>query len=175
VNRAAAAAGRPRGPGGGGARRVTAARRALAEINDPEIPAVPIVDLGMVHEVREEGEALVVEILPTFSGCPALEVIQREVRDHLVEAGVGPVRVVTRGDLPWSTEMITAAGRERLREFGIVPPQRRLKAEDIACLNCGQRQVVLVSRFGATPCRATARCRACGEPLEVFKPIGVEA
>ena len=70
--------------------------------------------------------------------------------------------------------MISEEGRRQIREFGIVPPQRKLKAEEIQCLNCGQVGVVLVSRFGATPCRATAQCRGCGEPLEVFKPIGVE-
>ncbi|HEV3231287.1 MAG TPA: 1,2-phenylacetyl-CoA epoxidase subunit PaaD [Candidatus Dormibacteraeota bacterium] len=162
------------GPRTRGARRLTAARGVLAQINDPEIPSVPIVEMGIVRDVREEGDDLVVEILPTFSGCPALEVIQQTVRAAILDAGLGPLRLVTRTDLPWSTAMITETGQRRLREFGIVPPQRKLKAEDIACLNCGQRQVVLVSRFGATPCRATARCRACGEPLEVFKPIGVE-
>ncbi|MHB8507929.1 MAG: 1,2-phenylacetyl-CoA epoxidase subunit PaaD [Candidatus Dormibacteria bacterium] len=156
-----------------GQRRVTAARLVLAEIYDPEIPAVGIVDMGMVPDVREEGLDLVVEILPTFSGCPALQVIVDAVREALEVQGLGPVRIITRGDLPWSTEMITETGRARIREFGIVPPQRRLKAEEIECLNCGHLGVVLVSRFGATPCRATAQCRSCGEPLEVFKPIGV--
>jgi ring-1,2-phenylacetyl-CoA epoxidase subunit PaaD len=154
-----------------GARRLTAARAALSELRDPEIPTVGILELGMLHDLREEGEVLVVEILPTFSGCPALEVIVREVEAAL--EAVGPVSVVTRTDLPWSTAMITEAGRRQLTEHGIVPPQRRrLVVEEITCLNCHQRNVALVSRFGSTPCRATARCRDCGEPLQVFKPIG---
>ena len=155
-----------------GAKRIVAAHRALAEIRDPEIPAAGIVELGMVHAVREEGDDLVVEILPTFSGCPALSVIVDTVASELDAAGVGRVRVVTRLDIPWTTAMITDEGRRQVAAFGIVPPQRKLVAEEITCLNCHERNVALVSRFGPTPCRAIARCRSCGEPLEVFKPIG---
>jgi ring-1,2-phenylacetyl-CoA epoxidase subunit PaaD len=125
--------------------------------------------------VYEDGDDLVVEILPTFSGCPALPVIVDTVRGELAGAGLDPVRVVTRGDLPWSTAMISEEGRRQVAAFGIVPPQRRLVAEEITCPNCHHRNVALVSRFGATPCRASARCRDCGEPLEVFKPIGIHA
>lgn len=155
-----------------GAKRIVAAHRALAEIRDPEIPTAGIVELGMVHAVREEGDDLVVEILPTFSGCPALSVIVDTVASELDAAGVGRVRVVTRLDIPWTTAMITDEGRRQVAAFGIVPPQRKLVAEEITCLNCRERNVALVSRFGPTPCRAIARCRSCGEPLEVFKPIG---
>ena len=156
-----------------GAMRLLRARHALAELRDPEIPTVGILELGMLHDLREEGDVLVVEILPTFSGCPALPVIVDEVTAALENAGLAPVRVVTRTDLPWSTEMITDTGRRQMATFGIVPPQqRRLVVEEITCPQCHQRNVALVSRFGPTPCRATARCRNCGEPLEVFKPIG---
>lgn len=156
-----------------GERRLTAARAALGELRDPEIPTVSIADLGMIHSIQEEGETLVVELLPTLSGCPAVAVIEAEARQALTAAGLEPVRVLMRADLPWSTTMITEAGRRQIAEFGLVPPQRRqLKAEEIACPRCGERQVTLVSRFGPTPCRALARCRACSEPLEVFKPIG---
>jgi ring-1,2-phenylacetyl-CoA epoxidase subunit PaaD len=126
----------------------------------------------MVHAIREQGEELVVEILPTFSGCPALSVIVDTVTAELAGAGVGPVRVVTRLDLPWTTAMISDEGKRQIAAFGIVPPRPKLVAEEITCLNCHERNVALVSRFGPTPCRATARCRSCGEPLEVFKPIG---
>jgi ring-1,2-phenylacetyl-CoA epoxidase subunit PaaD len=156
-----------------GARRLTAARAALAGLRDPEIPTAGIIELGMLHDLREDGAELVVEILPTFSGCPALPVIIENVSQALEAAELGPVRVVTRADLPWSTAMISEAGRRQLAEFGIVPPsERRIVAEEITCLNCHQRNVALVSRFGPTPCRATARCRSCGEPLEIFKPVG---
>jgi ring-1,2-phenylacetyl-CoA epoxidase subunit PaaD len=153
--------------------RLAAARLALADVRDPEIPPASIVEMGMVHDLREQGDEVVVELIPTFSGCPAIAVIEAEVRQALDAAGVGPSRVVLRSDLPWSTDMITATGRRQVATHGLVPPQRgRLRAEEITCPQCLQRQVQLVSRFGATPCRALARCRNCGEPLEVFKPIG---
>src|SRR5690349_7917766 len=91
--------------------RLDAARDVLAELRDPEIPTAAIVELGMVHEVREEGDDLVVELLPTFSGCPAIAVIHDEAVRALEAAGLGPVRIVTRTDLPWSTDLITAEGR----------------------------------------------------------------
>jgi ring-1,2-phenylacetyl-CoA epoxidase subunit PaaD len=156
-----------------GSQRLTAARRILQEIKDPEIPGVDIVEMGMIHDVREVGDTLVVEVIPTFSGCPAIGVILDTIGAGLESAGLGPVQVNTRADIPWSTEMITERGRRQVEAFGIVPPQRKLVAEEITCLNCHERNVALVSRFGATPCRATARCRSCGEPLEVFKPVGV--
>jgi ring-1,2-phenylacetyl-CoA epoxidase subunit PaaD len=156
--------------------RVATARAALADLRDPEIPTAQVSELGMLHDIREEQDELVVEILPTFSGCPAVAVIVENVEAALLAAGLAPVRVVTRADLPWSTDMISTAGRKQLAEFGIVPPQRRrLQVEEITCPVCRVRNVALVSRFGPTPCRAMAKCRACGEPLEVFKPIGARA
>jgi ring-1,2-phenylacetyl-CoA epoxidase subunit PaaD len=154
---------------------MSAARAALADLRDPEIPTAGIIELGMLHDIREEDGELVVELLPTFSGCPAIAVIVENVEAALREAGVGSTRVVTRFDLPWSTDMISPTGRRQVADFGIVPPQpRQLAVEDVVCLNCHQRNVALVSRFGPTPCRATARCRSCGEPLEIFKPVGVD-
>jgi len=153
--------------------RALAARAALANVRDPEIPPASIVEMGMVHDVRDEDGEIVVEIIPTFSGCPAIAVIETEVRQALFAAGLRESRVVLRTDLPWSTDMITETGRRQVAEHGLVPPQRgRLKVEEITCPRCHERQVTLVSRFGPTPCRALARCRGCGEPLEVFKPIG---
>ena len=156
-----------------GERRLTAARAALAGLHDPEIPTVTITDLGMVHAVYEDGDVLVVELLPTFSGCPAIAVIEEEARQALAVAQLEPCRVVMRADLPWSTSLISDEGRRQVAVFGLVPPQRgRLTVEDVICPNCGAKSIKLVSRFGPTPCRALARCRSCGEPLEVFKPIG---
>lgn len=153
--------------------RELAARVALLEVMDPEIPTAQIVEMGMVHAVRDERGEIVVELIPTFSGCPAIGVIEQDIGRALAAAGLAPSRVVLRGDLPWSTDSITEAGRRQVAEHGLVPPQRgRLRAEEISCPRCLQRQVILVSRFGATPCRAIARCNSCNEPLELFKPIG---
>ncbi|MDQ6746889.1 MAG: phenylacetate-CoA oxygenase subunit PaaJ, partial [Candidatus Dormibacteraeota bacterium] len=150
-----------------------AARAALADLKDPEIPTASIVEMGMVRDVRDEAGAVVVEVIPTFSGCPAIAIIEQDIQRALLGAGITAARVVLRGDLPWSTDMITEAGRRQVAAHGIIPPQRgRLKVEEISCPQCNLRQVTLTSRFGTTPCRAMARCRNCGEPLEVFKPIG---
>lgn len=156
--------------------RLAVARQALSELRDPEIPTVGILELGMLHDLREEDGVMVVELLPTFSGCPAIGVITDEVQKTLVQAGLEPLRVLVRADLPWSTSMITETGRRQVAEFGIVPPPpRSLVVEDVVCLNCHERNVALVSRFGSTPCRATAKCRSCGEPLQLFKPVGVSS
>ncbi|MFN2465663.1 MAG: 1,2-phenylacetyl-CoA epoxidase subunit PaaD [Candidatus Dormibacteria bacterium] len=154
-------------------RRILSARLALADLKDPEIPTASIVEMGMIRDVREEAGVVLVEVIPTFSGCPAIAIIEREINAALLAAGVTPSRVVLRADLPWSTDMISETGRRQVAEHGIVPPQRgRIRVEEITCPQCSLRQVTLVSRFGTTPCRAMARCRNCGEPLEVFKPIG---
>jgi len=156
--------------------RETAARLAVATVRDPEIPPASIVEMGMIHEVRDEDGEIVVEVIPTFSGCPAIAVIETELRQALFAAGFARSRVVLRADIPWSTDMITETGRRQVAEHGLVPPQRgRLKVEEISCPRCHLLQVTLVTRFGPTPCRALARCRACGEPLELFKPIGSPA
>jgi ring-1,2-phenylacetyl-CoA epoxidase subunit PaaD len=153
--------------------RVRAARVALADLRDPEIPTASIIEMGMLNDVRDEGGEMVVEVIPTFSGCPAIALIAREIEQALLEAGISPARVVLRADIPWSSDRITPAGRRQVAAHGILPPQRgRLRVEELTCPQCHQRQVVLTSSFGTTPCRALARCRSCGEPLEVFKPIG---
>jgi ring-1,2-phenylacetyl-CoA epoxidase subunit PaaD len=152
---------------------VLAARLALADLRDPEIPTASIIEMGMVSDVRDEDGSVVVEVIPTFSGCPAIAIIEQDIRRALADAGIAEARVVLRADLPWSTDRITETGRRQLAEHGLIPPQRgRLRVEDITCPQCNLRQVTLTSSFGTTPCRAMARCRNCGEPLEVFKPIG---
>ena len=157
-------------------RRELAARLALQGVMDPEIPTAQVLEMGMVHSIRDTGDELVVELVPTFSGCPAIAVIAQDVTSALEAAGLGPARVELRSDLPWSTDRITETGRRQVAEHGLVPPQRgRLRVEELTCPQCHSRQVTLVSRFGATPCRAIARCRDCGEPLELFKPIGSPA
>lgn len=153
--------------------RVRAARLALADLRDPEIPTASIVEMGMLNDVRDEAGEIVVEVIPTFSGCPAVAVIAQEIEQALLGAGISPARVLLRADIPWSTDRITTKGHRQVAAHGILPPQRgRLRVEELTCPQCHQRQVVLTSSFGTTPCRALARCRSCGEPLEVFKPIG---
>jgi ring-1,2-phenylacetyl-CoA epoxidase subunit PaaD len=137
---------------------------ALAEVPDPEIPVVSVVDLGMVRSVELDGERLRVELLPTFVGCPALELIRDAVAARL--AGMAAeVQVEMTFAEPWTSERITADGRRKLRESGFAPPG------SAACPYCGSDDTVLENPFGPTRCRAIFWCNRCRQPFEQFKAI----
>jgi ring-1,2-phenylacetyl-CoA epoxidase subunit PaaD len=159
---------------------------ALAEVPDPEIPVVSVVDLGMVRSVELDGGRLRVELLPTFVGCPALEVIREAVASRL--AGMAPeVQVEMTFAEPWTSERITADGRRKLRESGFAPPtgdsagrnlpivgQRptlSLSRPQAICPWCGSRDTALENPFGPTLCRAIFWCNRCRQPFEQFKAI----
>jgi len=144
--------------------------QVLRSVMDPEIPVLSVVDLGVVRYVRSEGGLLRVGITPTYSGCPATEVIQRSVREALARAEVGTVVVETVLSPPWSSEWLTEEGRRKLEAFGIAAPSARAPA-NIACPRCGSHEVERVSEFGSTPCKAHYRCGHCLEPFDVFKCI----
>ena len=159
--------------------------RALSDVHDPEIPPISIVDLGIVERVLVVGDAVEVELLPTFAGCPALDVIREDVEAAVrTVAGDGAVRVRFVYTPPWTTGRITAAGREALRSHGITPPGRggaflplaalTRAGGTVACPFCGSDQTVLESAFGPTLCRTTHFCRTCRNPFEGFKPKGAE-
>jgi ring-1,2-phenylacetyl-CoA epoxidase subunit PaaD len=155
------------------------AARAASAVEDPELPPLTIGDLGILRgvEVRPDGEVVVV-MTPTYTGCPATEVIGRDVRDALDRAGLCQVRIELRLSPAWSTDMITDEGRRKLDRMGIVPPPclkagRPAQRVDLAvkCPQCGSRDTEELSSFGSTPCKALDRCRACGEPFERFKQL----
>ena len=145
----------------------------LGTVPDPEIPAVSVVDLGIVRGVRRDPPAVL--IAPTYSGCPATVAIERSVRRALDDAGFGEVPVKTVLSPPWTTDWITERGRERLRDYGIAPPPRGSAARSlrgdgpVECPRCGSTDTEEISRFGSTPCKAQWRCRACLEPFDRFK------
>ena len=137
---------------------------ALAEVPDPEIPVVSVVDLGMVRSVQLDGERLRVELLPTFVGCPALDLIRDAVAVRL--AGMAAeVRVEMTFAEPWTSERITADGRRKLRESGFAPPG------SATCPWCGSPDTALENPFGPTRCRAIFWCNRCRQPFEQFKAI----
>jgi ring-1,2-phenylacetyl-CoA epoxidase subunit PaaD len=140
---------------------------ALAEVADPEIPAISIVDLGVVHAVIVTGEGLRIELLPTFVGCPALEMIESTVRDRLSEFG-RPVEVEFVRTVPWTSERITPAGREALRRSGFAPPT---DLSAVRCPYCASARVAMDSAFGPTQCRSLFYCRDCRQPFEALKPV----
>ena len=143
-----------------------AVRRALAEVSDPEIPTVSIVDLGIVELVAVRADGIHVELLPTFVGCPALDVIRATVEERLADFG-RPVEVGFRFDPAWTTDRLTKAGRDGLRRAGIAPPTEGA----VGCPFCDSTNVAMDNLFGPTLCRSLFYCRSCRQPFESFKPV----
>lgn len=153
--------------------------RALEQIPDPEIPVISLVELGVIRDVAVEDGRVRVELTPTFLGCPALDVMQRQLRERIEALGAEPdVRVVL--DDSWSTDRITPAGREKLRAAGFAPPAPRsagpvtllqLERGPFRCPWCGSTETRLENVFGPTPCRSIRYCDACRQPFEQFKTI----
>ncbi len=157
------------------ASRVQAAWAVLQGVPDPEIPVLSLPDLGVVREVLEHGDALEVVLTPTYSGCPATEVIAASVQQALGGAGLGPVRLTQRLAPPWTTDWISPAGREKLRGYGIAPPgaaeQPVRLLMRVPCPRCGSTHTERLAAFGSTPCKALHRCLDCLEPFDHFKPL----
>ena len=159
---------------------------ALAEVADPEIPTVSIVELGMLEGIDVRLDEIVVELLPTFVGCPALEMIQAAIVERLASFG-RPVRVDVSFSTPWTTDRISPAGREKLRRSGFAPPPHlgatgralpmlgssfAAAAEaPVECPYCGSTSTTLENVFGPTQCRSIRHCAACRQPFEAFKPV----
>jgi len=142
-------------------------RAALAEVPDPEIPVASIVDLGMVDRVAVEDGRITVDLLPTFIGCPALELIEQAVTDRLSTFDIGVDVAFTRR-VSWTSDRITAAGRDRLRAAGIAPPS---DPASVRCAWCDSARVVMDSAFGPTQCRSLFYCRDCRQPFEALKQL----
>jgi ring-1,2-phenylacetyl-CoA epoxidase subunit PaaD len=152
---------------------------ALAEIPDPEIPVISLVELGVIRDVEVDGEHVRVEFTPTFLGCPALEVMRDAMAAKVRELGGEPdVAVIT--DDSWSTDRITPTGREKLRTSGFAPPAPRaagaptlvqLQSAVFRCPYCGSTDTRLENIFGPTPCRSLRYCSNCRQPFEQFKTI----
>lgn len=157
-----------------------AAQAALATIPDPEIPVISITDLGIVRGVVVDGDSVVVTITPTYSGCPAMGVIEEDVGHRMRALGFSRVEVRTVFAPPWSTDWIAPEARERLRAYGIVPPNPvrgtdthriHLFSRSIPCPRCGSENTERLSEFGSTACKALYRCVECREPFDYFKPL----
>jgi ring-1,2-phenylacetyl-CoA epoxidase subunit PaaD len=140
---------------------------ALAEVLDPELPVLSVVDLGIVHRVDVDAHGIRVAILPTFVGCPALDVIRDRIATRLSALGL-PIRVDTTFEVPWTSERITPAGLSALKAVGIAPPS---EPEATRCPFCASGTVVMDSTFGPTPCRSLYYCRACRQPFEALKAV----
>jgi ring-1,2-phenylacetyl-CoA epoxidase subunit PaaD len=165
--------------------RLDRAWALLDRVLDPEVPVVSVRDLGIVRDVLEGDDGgMTVVVTPTYSGCPATEVIEESIVAALEGAGLGPVRVEMRRAPAWTTDWMSEKGRRQLRDYGIAPPGPvaapataplrfvpRPPPKALACPRCESLQTERISAFGATACKALWRCQACGEPFEHFKPI----
>jgi ring-1,2-phenylacetyl-CoA epoxidase subunit PaaD len=160
-------------------------RRAWDVLNgvlDPEVPVVSVRDLGIVRDVLPDGEGLEVVVTPTYSGCPATEMIERSICEALEAEHLGPVRIKMQRSPAWTSDWISEEGRRKLREYGIAPPSGTAATKEaplifmkrpsqIACPRCGSMHTERLSAFGSTACKALYRCLSCQEPFEYFKPI----
>jgi len=153
-------------------------REILKEVKDPEIPTISVVDLGIVTDIKVDGNNVFVELTPTFAGCPALKIMETMVSDRIKqEDSIGEVEVKTSFEKQWSTDLITEEGHKALLQHGLAPPKRNCSAlsmeilEDTKCPYCGSDDTTLNSPFGPTLCRSLHYCNSCKQAFEGFKPV----
>lgn len=161
--------------------------RWLSEVPDPEIPVISLTDLGIIRDVQWQDDTLVVTVTPTYSGCPATSIINLDIETALRAHGIEKLRLQRQLSPPWTTDWLTAEGREKLRAYGIAPPVDGTAADGVlagriarlsgasnlvvACPRCGSTHTEKISQFGSTPCKASYRCKDCLEPFDYFKCI----
>lgn len=149
----------------------------LEVVKDPEIPVLSVIDLGMARDVKVHDDEVEVVITPTYSGCPAMDTIEHDILAVLRKSGFPKAKVTTVLSPAWTTEWMTESGREKLRSFGIAPPEKPTadkrdlfgSRSRIRCPLCGSDDTKLVSEFGSTACKALYKCRSCLEPFDYFK------
>ena len=140
----------------------------LQNVTDPEIPVISVIDLGIVRDVIVEGDSLEVIITPTYSGCPAMLEIEKEINNALKKNDITEFKITTVLSPAWTTEWMSKEGKRKLREYGIAPPNPT-NPEDIACPQCNSKNTELVSEFGSTACKSLFKCKDCLEPFDYFK------
>lgn len=151
----------------------------LEDVTDPEIPVLSVVDLGVVREIDLTGKQPVVKITPTYSGCPAMNEIEQNILKKLESEGLENAKVKTILSPAWTTDWMTERGKQKLREYGIAPPETSSadksvlfgKPRQVQCPHCGSKKTEMISQFGSTACKALYKCRDCQEPFDYFKCI----
>lgn len=159
----------------------------LQQVPDPEIPVISLTDLGIVRDVEWQDDTLVVTVTPTYSGCPATSIINFDIEKALTDRGVEKIRIERRLSPAWTTDWLSAEGREKLKAYGIAPPIDGTAADgvmikrverlsglsnlSVSCPRCGSTRTEKISQFGSTPCKASYRCTDCLEPFDYFKCI----
>lgn len=152
----------------------------LSEIPDPEIPVISIIELGVIRDINvSDNTSITLKITPTYSGCPAMKQIEDDVRKKLAENGFTNITIHTIFSPPWTTDWITPEAKEKLRKYGIAPPEHSTedkswltgKTKTITCPRCKSQNTKLISQFGSTACKALYQCQDCLEPFDYFKCI----
>ncbi|MFA6467863.1 MAG: 1,2-phenylacetyl-CoA epoxidase subunit PaaD [Bacteroidota bacterium] len=153
-------------------------KELLSTISDPEIPAISIVELGIVRDVLLTGELVEVVITPTYSGCPAMKMIEDDIRRVLKEAGITSVAVTTIFSPAWTTDWLSEAAKSKMKQYGIAPPAHvavphllQINFPKIICPQCNSTETTIQSEFGSTACKAYYFCRSCRQAFEYFKPF----
>ncbi|MDB5193477.1 MAG: paaJ [Segetibacter sp.] len=147
----------------------------LDQVYDPEVPVLSIVDLGIVRKVEIEGLVVTITITPTYSGCPAMDVISMNIRLHLLQNGITDIKIVQALSPAWTTDWMTEKGKQKLKAYGIAPPvgksfdQQWMEDVQVECPNCRSNNTRLLSEFGSTSCKALFQCNDCKEPFDYFK------
>ena len=149
----------------------------LQEVKDPEIPVLSLIDLGVITGVDASGDKVLIQMTPTFVGCPALDMMQADIRNVLSQNGIDNVEIEVSYSKPWTSDMISERGKRALKSFGLAPPPPRQLFADLdilekaECPRCGSNNTELKNPFGATLCRAIHFCNDCREAFEQFKPL----
>ena len=149
----------------------------LSEVEDPEIPVLTVIDMGIIRSVSIEGDLTTVVISPTYSGCPAMKTIETDIAEILEEKKVGNFKIITQLSPAWTTDWMSESGKEKLRQTGIAPPvgsssDKGLlmsKVKTVNCPRCGSADTQLSSQFGTTACKALYKCNTCLDPFDYFK------
>jgi len=149
----------------------------LSEVEDPEIPVLTVIDMGIIRSVSIEGDLTTVVISPTYSGCPAMKTIETDIAEILEEKRVGNFKIITQLSPAWTTDWMSESGKEKLRQTGIAPPvgsssDKGLlmsKVKTVNCPRCGSADTHLISQFGTTACKALYKCNTCLDPFDYFK------
>lgn len=157
---------------------VDAVTKLLATVFDPEVPVLTVLDLGIIRNITVEENKVSITVTPTYSGCPAMDVIRMNIRLAMIDAGYSNVEIVTSLSPAWTTDWMTQEGKNKLKAFGIAPPsptqtvcsiEAFQQDEAVQCPRCNSLHTTLVSRFGSTACKALYRCEECKEPFDYFK------
>lgn len=143
----------------------------LETVTDPEVPVLTVIDLGVVRNVAKKNDTIIVTITPTYTGCPAMDMISANIKFALFAEGFKNIKIEMVLSPVWTTDWMSETGKQKLKEYGIAPPnkQYRIAADGIACPLCNSTNTKLISEFGSTACKALLQCQNCREPFDYFK------